>query len=117
MPSLFEPCGLNQIYSLRYGTLPIVRATGGLDDTVDQYDEQTGEGTGFKFWQPTPRAVYDTVGWAVSTWYDRPAHIDRMRRNAMRKDFSWDRSIRAYEDLYDQALRVKFDYDHSSRLR
>jgi starch synthase len=116
MPSLFEPCGLNQIYSLRYGTLPIVRATGGLDDTVDQYDERTGDGTGFKFLQPTPRAVYDTVGWAVSTWYDRPAHIDRMRRRAMRKDFSWERSILDYEDLYNQALSVKFNYDHRNRV-
>src|SRR5208283_2970773 len=69
MPSIYEPCGLNQIYSLKYGTLPIVRATGGLNDTVRQYDEATGNGTGFNFFEPTAQAVYDTVGWAVSTYY------------------------------------------------
>ncbi len=78
MPSLYEPCGLNQIYSLRYGTLPIVRATGGLDDTVDQYDEKTGEGNGFKFWEASTQAIYYTVGWAVSTFYDRREHINKM---------------------------------------
>ncbi|MCS6774200.1 MAG: glycogen synthase GlgA, partial [Thermoflexales bacterium] len=67
MPSIFEPCGLNQMYSLRYGTLPIVRATGGLEDTVQQYDERTGQGTGFKFYEPSAHAVYYTVGWVVST--------------------------------------------------
>src|SRR5205814_9623404 len=75
MPSRYEPCGLSQIYSLKYGTLPIVRATGGLNDTVQQYDEATGNGTGFKFFDATVRAIYDTVGWAVSTYYDRPQHI------------------------------------------
>jgi starch synthase len=75
MPSIYEPCGLNQIYSLKYGTLPIVRATGGLDDTVIQYDERTGDGTGFKFWEPSPSAIFYTVGWAVSTFYDRPQHM------------------------------------------
>jgi len=67
MPSVFEPCGLNQMYSFKYGTLPIVHATGGLDDTVQQYDESTGEGNGYKFWEISAKAVYYTVGWAVST--------------------------------------------------
>ena len=75
MPSRYEPCGLNQIYSLKYGTLPIVRATGGLDDTVEQYDEATGEGTGFKFWDASSHGIYYTVGWAVSTYYDRRHHF------------------------------------------
>ena len=80
MPSRYEPCGLNQIYSLKYGTLPIVRATGGLNDTVRQYDEATGSGTGFKFLTPTEQAVHDTVGWAVSTYYDRPHHMAMLIR-------------------------------------
>jgi len=107
MPSLFEPCGLNQLYSLKYGTLPIVRATGGLEDTVEQYDEATGDGTGFKFLQPTAQAVYDTVGWAVSTFYDRPEHVRRMIGKAMRQDFSWERSAAAYEQAYRQAIAEK----------
>jgi len=100
MPSRFEPCGLNQMYSLRYGTLPIVRATGGLVDTVANYDETTGEGTGFMFHDLRPDALADTIGWAVSTWFDRPKHIQAMRRRAMEQDFSWDRAARAYHALY-----------------
>lgn len=107
MPSRFEPCGLNQMYSLRYGTLPIVRATGGLDDTVIQYDEATGQGTGFKFWEISSRAIYYTVGWAVSTYYDRPHHMAQMIQQAMAQDFSWERSARAYEALYQRAIQVK----------
>ncbi|MBI5501772.1 MAG: glycogen synthase [Deltaproteobacteria bacterium] len=103
MPSRFEPCGLNQIYSLRYGTPPIARATGGLNDTVEQYDERTGTGTGFKFDALTPRAVHDTVGWAVSTFYDRPEHLQHMRREGMSREFSWARTAREYEALYERA--------------
>jgi starch synthase len=107
MPSIYEPCGLNQIYSLKYGTLPIVRATGGLDDTVQQYDEATGSGTGFKFWEPSPRAIYYTVGWAVSTYFDRPEHIQKMIQAAMRRDYSWERSAREYIRLYEKAIANK----------
>lgn len=103
MPSLFEPCGLNQIYSLRYGTLPIVRATGGLEDTVQQYDEATGTGTGFKFWEPSAHAVYHTVGWAVSTYYDRRHHLKEMVHSAMGQNFSWKRSAQRYLEAYSQA--------------
>jgi starch synthase len=103
MPSRFEPCGLNQLYSLRYGTLPIVRATGGLNDTVAQYDERTGTGTGFVFHDLTPGALYDVVGWALSTWYHRREHIERMKSLAMQQDFTWDRSAEAYERLYHAA--------------
>jgi starch synthase len=108
MPSRFEPCGLNQIYSLKYGTLPLVRATGGLNDTVRQYDEATGEGTGFKFQAPTAQAVYDVVGWAVSTYYDRPAHMKRMIHAAMDEDFSWNRSAEIYEAAYARAIANKY---------
>ena len=105
MPSRFEPCGLNQMYSLRYGTLPVARATGGLVDTVRNYQEATGEGTGFLFGDLTPGALADTVGWALSTWFDRPAHVQAMRRRAMGEDFSWDRAAARYEQLYLDAYR------------
>ena len=100
MPSRFEPCGLNQLYSLRYGTLPVVRATGGLADTVVPYDERTGAGTGFTFHDLTPTALYNVIGWASSTWFDRPEHIAKMQAEAMRQDFTWDRSAIEYEKLY-----------------
>jgi starch synthase len=103
MPSRFEPCGLNQMYSLRYGTLPVVRATGGLDDTVLQYDEATGEGTGFRFDDLDPDSLANTVGWALSTFHDRPAHIEAMRGRAMAQDFSWARAAAFYETLYLEA--------------
>jgi starch synthase len=107
MPSLFEPCGLNQMYSLKYGTLPVVRATGGLDDTVQQYDEGTGNGTGFKFWETSPKAVYYTIGWAVSTYYDRREHIRKMVQSAMAQDYSWQKSAEAYVRLYERAVGIK----------
>lgn len=100
MPSLYEPCGLNQMYSQAYGTLPVARATGGLDDTIEQYDESAGHGTGFKFYDIDPNALFNTMGWAVSTYFDRPAHMDNMIKQAMKKDFSWDQSIKQYMDLY-----------------
>lgn len=107
MPSIYEPCGLNQIYSLKYGTLPIVRSTGGLADTVEQYNEMTGDGTGFKFDHATPDAVYYTVGWAVSTYFDRKAHMKKLVKNAMERDFSWEKSAKEYEKLYQQAIENK----------
>ena len=108
MPSRYEPCGLNQMYSLAYGTLPIVRRTGGLADTVENYDQSAGSGTGFMFDDLTPRAIYDTVGWAVWAWYNRPDHIDAMRKRAMSLDFSWKKSAKKYADLYEQTcLQVR----------
>ena len=100
MPSRFEPCGLGQLYAKRYGTLPIVRATGGLVDTVTSYDEGHGTGTGFVFHDLNAGSLADTIGWAVSTWYDRPAHIEAMRRRAMTDDHSWERAAREYRELY-----------------
>jgi len=100
MPSLYEPCGLNQLYSLAYGTLPVVRATGGLDDTVDNYDEHDGSGTGFKFDAISGEALFNTIGWAVSTYYDRPEDFKKMRQTAMGKDFSWNQSAGKYIELY-----------------
>ncbi len=104
MPSLYEPCGLNQIYSLKYGTLPIVRATGGLEDTVENYEEATGKGTGFKFSEASASALYYAIGWAVSTWFDRPQHIARLRKQAMAKNFDWADSARKYAGVYQHAL-------------
>jgi starch synthase len=111
MPSEFEPCGLNQIYSMKYGTLPIVRATGGLEDTVDNYDEASGRGTGFKFNDASGKALANTIGWAVSTWYDRRDHFRAMQLEAMSRDFSWERSAGEYEDLYRTAMQNRRNYD------
>ena len=84
-----------------------MRATGGLDDTVIQYDEATGGGTGFKFWEPSASAIYYTVGWAVSTYFDRRAHIDKMAQTAMGMDYSWERSAEEYLALYARAMEKK----------
>jgi starch synthase len=104
MPSRYEPCGLNQMYSLRYGTLPIVHRTGGLADTVENYDEETGEGTGFVFDLLTPSAIYNTVGWSLWAWHNRPEHIRAMRKRAMKLRFSWEESARRYVELYRMAV-------------
>ncbi len=92
MPSRYEPCGLSQMYSLRYGTVPIVRATGGLEDTVD--DE-----TGFKFRDYTPEALADALAAALEAWQDREGWALRMRRG-MARDFSWDASAAKYQEIY-----------------
>ncbi|MDR1784946.1 MAG: glycogen synthase GlgA [Spirochaetaceae bacterium] len=104
MPSRYEPCGLNQMYSLLYGTLPIVRRTGGLADTVQNYDERTGEGTGFMFDNLTPDTVYDTVGWAVWAWYNKRDHITEMRKRGMAQKFGWDIAAKSYLQVYRNAL-------------
>ncbi len=103
MPSLFEPCGLNQMYSQRYGTLPIVRGTGGLEDTVENCQDTTDEGTGFKFYEPSADAVYHTVKWAIDIYQNRYL-FEKLRQKAFAKDFSWQKSAKAYIDLYDFAL-------------
>jgi starch synthase len=104
VPSVFEPCGLTQMYAMRYGALPIVRRTGGLADTVESYDEPTGEGTGFAFDLLTPSAIYDTVGWALWAWYNRSEHIQAMQQRAMKLRFGWDRSAARYVELYQGAI-------------
>lgn len=107
MPSRFEPCGLNQMYSMAYGTPPIVRATGGLVDTVEQYQEGQGKGTGFLFEEPSAAALYYTIGWANSTYYDRKDDYVALRKNGMRKDFSWANSARTYEKVYGWARETR----------
>ena len=106
MPSRYEPCGLNQIYSLRYGTIPIVRATGGLRDTVVPFNPATSQGTGFVFQQATGDALLAAVSEAVRVFADRAAW-HRLLQNAMAQDFSWGRSAARYVDLYRQALAGK----------
>jgi len=106
MPSRYEPCGLNQIYSMRYGTVPIVRATGGLDDTVTGYEPSSGEGTGLKFDDYTSEALFLKVHEAMLI-YRKPDHMHRLVRNAMAQDFSWSRSARRYLDLYRHIIAQK----------
>lgn len=107
MPSRFEPCGLNQMYSMVYGTLPIVRATGGLVDTVKNYEEGTGKGTGFVFKDTTSLALYNTIGWACATYYDNLKEIEQLRINAMNQDFSWKHSAQEYEKVYKWAVDAR----------
>ena len=105
MPSRFEPCGLNQMYSLRYGTVPVVRATGGLFDTVHEVDEKSGRGTGFTFTEYTPVALLGALGRALELFENRPAWR-RIQRTGMREDFSWDASAREYVKVYERAITM-----------
>ena len=107
MPSIYEPCGLNQMYSSLYGAPPLVRSTGGLADTVQNYDEASGTGTGFKFWEISDRALYFTIGWAVSTWFDRPQDYLKLQRQGMLQDFSWGASARQYAEVYERAVQYR----------
>ncbi len=103
MPSRFEPCGLTQMYSLRYGTVPVVRATGGLVDTVEPYDAATGAGTGFRFEHADGTGLVWALDEALRT-YGQPEAWRGLMRNGMSRDFSWDRSARAYEQVYRRAM-------------
>lgn len=107
MPSRSEPCGLTQMYAMRYGTLPIVRATGGLVDTVQNFEEGNARGTGFVFHAPTVGALADTMGWACATFYDRPQEFVALQQRAMGRDFSWRRSAAQYVDLYRWAVESR----------
>ncbi len=106
MPSHYEPCGLNQIYSELYGTLPIVRRTGGLADTVEDYDGKTG-GTGFVFDYISPEAVFDAVKRAVNVFTGNKTAFAKMQSAAMKKTFSWEESANKYLDVYKLALLKK----------
>ncbi len=104
MPSLYEPCGLNQMYSMRYGTPPIVRATGGLIDTVT--DAALPDGTGFVFADATSQALHAAIDRALAA-FRIPATMARLQQNGMQRDFSWDRSALAYEDVYRRVVSAK----------
>ena len=104
MPSLYEPCGLNQMYSMRYGTVPIVRATGGLDDTVQQFNPSTREGNGFKFEQYEARALLDKIKEALY-FYFRPRDWATIQRNGMKIDNSWSAAAKKYIALYEEVVK------------
>ena len=99
MPSRYEPCGLNQMYSQRYGTLPVVRAVGGLDDTVETFV------TGFKFDELSGAALAQTIEWAAHTYHHEPDHFRAMQLRAMGKPFGWDHACRQYEAMFRLAVR------------
>lgn len=100
MPSLFEPCGLTQLISLRYGTVPIVRETGGLKDTVEPYNEFTGEGTGFSFSNYNAYDMLNVINYAKKIYFENRKDWDKISKRGMKKDFSWSSSARQYEGMY-----------------
>jgi starch synthase len=106
MPSRYEPCGLNQIYSLKYGTVPIVRATGGLDDTIEPWDARSGKGTGFKFSEYNGESLLLTVKQALQAFRDQTSWQVLMR-NGMNKDFSWNASAREYGRIYERVKQAR----------
>jgi starch synthase len=109
MPSKYEPCGLNQMYSLKYGTIPIVRATGGLDDTIREFDPETGKGNGFKFKAYSSAEMIKAIKRARYLYRNNMLWT-KLVQNAMKEDFSWGRSARKYEEVYRNTLaRVAYD--------
>ena len=106
MPSRYEPCGLNQIYSLKYATVPIVRATGGLDDTIEPWDARTGKGTGFKFTDYNGEALLATIKQALAAFRDQSSWQTLMR-NGMARDFSWGASAREYGKVYERVRQMR----------
>ncbi|HYE82939.1 MAG TPA: glycogen synthase GlgA [Clostridia bacterium] len=106
MPSLYEPCGLSQLFSLRYGTVPIVRETGGLKDTIEPYNEFTGEGTGFTFACYNAHEMLDAVKRAISVYRQKDVW-KTVIKNGMQQDFSWNKSAREYMELYERVLAAK----------
>ena len=101
MPSLFEPCGLSQLMSLRYGTVPIVRETGGLKDTVWPYNEFEGTGTGFSFTNYNAHEMLATIRYAEQIYYDKKREWNKIIDRAMAADFSWNVSAQKYQEMYD----------------
>ena len=101
MPSRYEPCGLNQMYSLRYGTVPVVHKTGGLADTVEPWHAPTGTGTGFLFEHHDPTGLRWALNAALDAYRDTPRWRHLML-NGMRRDFSWDRQVKLYELVYER---------------
>jgi starch synthase len=106
MPSRFEPCGLNQLYSLRYGSVPIVRVTGGLDDSVTDIGDDPANADGIKFHEYSVRALAKAIRKALVLYGDKEL-LGHYRRNGMAKDFSWQRTAQAYEKVYRRALQLR----------
>ena len=101
MPSLFEPCGLSQLISMRYGTVPIVRETGGLKDTVEAYNRYDQTGTGFSFCNFQAREMLSALYYAMDVYYNHKEDWDAIALRGMQQDFSWDHSAREYEKIYE----------------
>jgi starch synthase len=106
MPSRYEPCGLNQMYSQRYGTVPVVRATGGLVDSVEPWDPATRRGTGFLFAEYSGEAMLRALRAALRT-FRTPADWKRLQQNGMKQDFSWERSARDYVKVYKGVIAAR----------
>jgi starch synthase len=104
MPSKYEPCGLNQIYSLKYGTVPVVRATGGLDDTIEEWNPEKRTGTGFKFSGYDAPALLAAVDRALKAFRDKKTWPTLMR-NGMRQNYSWQQPALEYAEVYAEAAR------------
>jgi starch synthase len=104
MPSRYEPCGLNQIYSLKYGTVPVVRATGGLDDTIEEWNPEQGTGTGFKFEGLSPEALLEAIDRALLAFQDK-AGWRRLMLNGMAQDYGWEQPAREYAAVYEEVAR------------
>ena len=102
MPSLFEPCGLSQLMSLRYGTVPIVRETGGLKDTVIPYNEYEGTGTGFSFCNYNAHEMLNTIRYAKHVYYNKKREWNKLIDRGMAQDFSWGFSAKKYQELYER---------------
>jgi starch synthase len=103
MPSRYEPCGLNQLYSLRYGTVPVVRGVGGLEDTITDFTKKPEHGTGFKFYDYTNKAMLDAISRALKVYKNKNIWVSLVKR-CMDEDFSWQRSAKEYMDLYKKAI-------------
>jgi starch synthase len=106
VPSLYEPCGLTQMYALRYGTVPVVRATGGLDDTIVEFDPEENKGNGFKFGPYEANAFLTAIRRAIDVFKDGKPW-QRLMQNGMKENFSWDRSARQYSEIYESVVRRK----------
>jgi starch synthase len=104
MPSRYEPCGLNQIYSLKYGTVPIVRATGGLDDTIQEWYAEIGDGTGFKFGGFDPEALLGAIDRALEAFQNKEGWTQLMR-NGMARNYGWDEPAKEYAEVYAEVAR------------
>jgi len=104
MPSRYEPCGLNQMYALRYGTVPVVRATGGLDDTVEEWNPEAATGTGFKFHGHNPQDLLAALDRALAAFHDKQSW-QKLMRNGMAKDFAWEHPAREHVEVYNEVLR------------
>ena len=106
MPSSYEPCGLNQMYSLKYGAVPIVRGVGGLDDTIRNFERTTGQGNGYKFYEYSSDRLVEKLYEAMMVYYDRDTWR-KLQHNGMLEDFSWDSSAHNYLTAYHQIVAAK----------